>query len=131
MTAPDDSRVRLDKWLWAARFYKTRALAAAAVNGGKVHLRGQRIKASRAVKLDDCYELRRGYEDFEIIVTGISARRGSAAAAASLYRETERSIARRAVEAEKRKLANLQRPRSDSRPDKKQRRQIRRFSGKS
>ena len=128
---PDETRVRLDKWLWAARFYKTRALAATAVNGGKVHLAGQRIKPSRTVKLEDCYELRRGYEVFEIVVTGISDRRGSATAAAALYRETERSLAQRAVEAEKRKLANLQRPRSESRPDKKQRRQIRRFSGKS
>ena len=119
--------VRLDKWLWAARFFKTRALASAAVSGGKVHLNGARVKPSRAVKMDDVFEVRRGYECFKIIVTGLGARRGSAAEAQLLYRETEASVARRRDEAEKRKLALMQRPRSETRPDKKQRRQIRRF----
>jgi ribosome-associated heat shock protein Hsp15 len=118
---------RLDKWLWAARFFKTRALASAAVSGGKVHLGGARVKPSRAVKIDDVFEVRRGYESFEIVVTGLSARRGSAADAQLLYRETDASVARRRDETEKRKLAQMQRPRSESRPDKKQRRQIRRF----
>ena len=119
--------VRLDKWLWAARFFKTRALASAAVSGGKVHLNGARVKPSRAVKMDDVFEVRRGYECFEIIVTCLGARRGSAAEAQLLYRETEASVARRRDEAEKRKLALMQRPRSETRPDKKQRRQIRQF----
>ena len=119
--------VRLDKWLWAARFFKTRALASAAVSGGKVHLNGARVKPSRAVKMDDVFEVRRGYECFEIIVTGLGARRGSAAEAQLLYRETEASVARRRDEEEKRKLALMQRPRSEKRPDKKQRRQIRQF----
>lgn len=127
----DGDKLRLDKWLWAARFFKTRALASDAVNGGKVHLQGNRIKASRPVKIDDCYEIRRGYEVFEVVVTGLSGRRGSATEAQKLYRETEASQARRADEAEKRKLAALSRPRSESRPDKKQRRQIHRFTGKS
>lgn len=129
--ATDSDRVRLDKWLWAARFFKTRALATEAVNGGKVHLQGHRIKPSRAVKLDDCFEIQRGYERFEVVVTGLSERRGSASQAQNLYRETEASQARRADEAEKRKLAALARPRSEGRPDKKQRRQIHRFTGKS
>ncbi len=119
--------VRLDKWLWAARFFKTRALASAAVSGGKVHLGGARVKPSRAVKIDDVYEIRRGYERFEIVVTGLSERRGSASDAQLLYRETEASAARRRDEAEQRKLAQMQRPRSEKRPDKKQRRQIRQF----
>ena len=119
--------VRLDKWLWASRFFKTRALASAAVSGGKVHLNGARVKPSRAVKMDDVFEVRRGYECFEIIVTGLGARRGSAAEAQLLYRETEASVARRRDEEEKRKLALMQRPRSEKRPDKKQRRQIRQF----
>ena len=119
--------VRLDKWLWAARFFKTRALASAAVNGGKVHLTGARVKPSRAVKIDDVFEVRRGYECFEVVVTSLSARRGSASDAQLLYRETEASVARRRDEAEKRKLASMQRPRSEKRPDKKQRRQIRQF----
>jgi ribosome-associated heat shock protein Hsp15 len=127
MSGARETRVRLDKWLWAARFFKTRALATTAVNGGKVHMSGQRVKPSRPVGIDDCYEIRRAYERYEIVVTGLAARRGSAADAALLYRETEASIARRAEEAEKRRLAQMQRPRTDARPDKKQRRQIRRF----
>lgn len=126
-----ENRVRLDKWLWAARFFKTRALASEAVSGGKVHLQGRRIKPSRLVRLDDCFEIRRGYERFEVIVTGLSERRGSAVEAQTLYRETEASAARRAEETEKRRLAALARPRSERRPDKKQRRQIHRFTGKT
>lgn len=122
--------VRLDKWLWAARFFKTRALASAAVSGGKVHLGGGRVKPSRAVKIDDVFEIRRGFERFEIVVTGLGERRGSANDAQLLYRETEASVARRRDEAEQRKLAQMQRPRSESRPDKKQRRQIRQFNQK-
>jgi len=121
------NRVRLDKWLWAARFYKTRQLAGEAVSGGKVHLGGNRIKPSRSVKLDDCYEIQRGFERFEIIVTGLSEQRGSAVVARELYRETEISQRRRSDESEKRKLAALQRPRTSGRPDKKQRRKIHRF----
>jgi len=126
-----DKKVRLDKWLWAARFYKTRALAGEAVTGGKVHLSGQRVKPSRSVKIGDCFEVHRGYERYQVIVTGLSERRGSASAAQTLYRETEASIEKRGSEAEKRKLAMMQRPHSESRPDKKQRRQIRQFNGKS
>jgi len=97
------------------------------VNGGKVHARGQPVKPSRAVKIDDCFEVRRGYEIFEIVVTGINGRRGSASAAQLMYRETESSVVRRQAEAEKRKLAMMQRPQTAGRPDKKQRRQIRQF----
>ena len=122
-----DNKVRLDKWLWASRFFKTRALAAQAVIGGKVHLQGNRIKPSRLVKIDDCFEIHRGLERFEVIVTGLSERRASASVAAGLYRETESSIEKRKIESEKRQLAAMQRPRSDSRPDKKQRRKIRQF----
>lgn len=126
-----ETKVRLDKWLWAARFYKTRAIASEAVTGGKVHLAGRRIKPSRSVKIGDCFEVQRGYECYEVIVTELSERRGSACAARALYRETETSIDKRASEAEKRKLAMMQRPHSESRPDKKQRRQIRQFNRKS
>jgi len=125
-----EENVRLDKWLWAARFFKTRALAAGAVSSGKVHSGGQSMKPSRGVKIDDCLEIRRGYECFEIVVTALSERRGSATMAQLLYRETASSVARRNSEAEKRKLAMMARPQSEGRPDKKQRRQIRRFIDK-
>jgi ribosome-associated heat shock protein Hsp15 len=127
MSDAGEPTVRLDKWLWAARFFRTRALATAAVNGGKVHHSGQRARPSRPVRPGDSYQIQRGHERYEIVVTAISGRRGPASEAALLYRETEDSIARRADEAEKRRLARLQRPQSESRPDKKQRRQIRRF----
>ena len=127
----DQAKVRLDKWLWAARFFKTRVLASEAVSGGKVHLGGHRVKPSRPVKLEDRFEIQRGFERFEVIVTGLSQRRESAAIAASLYRETDASVKLRQIEAEKRELASLQRPWSSRRPDKKQRRMIRRFTGKS
>ena len=127
MSVADASTVRLDKWLWAARFFKTRALAAAAVNGGKVQQAGHRARPSRSVRVGDSYEIQRGFERYEIIVTALALRRGPASEAGLLYRETEDSIERRAAEAEKRRLAQMQRPRSTTRPDKKQRRQIRRF----
>ena len=127
----DGATVRLDKWLWAARFFKTRALATAAVTGGKVHFGGQRAKPGRGVKTGDCYQIRRGFEQFEVIVTALGERRGSAAAAKLLYRETDSSLERRRAEAEKRQLAMLQRPQTQGRPDKKQRRKIRQFIEKS
>ena len=129
MSEIEDS-VRLDTWLWAARFYKTRALASDAVTGGKVHLGGNRVKPSRRVKIDDCFEIQRGFELYEVIVTGISDRRGSASDAQNLYQETETSVEKRNDEAEKRKLAMMQRPRSETRPDKRQRRKIRQFNAK-
>ena len=127
----DDIAVRLDKWLWAARFFKTRALASQAVSGGKVHLQGQRVKPSRTVKTGDCYQILRGQERFEIVVEVISGRRGSAPVAQTLYSETEAGRLRRESDAEKRKLAALQRPATDHRPNKQERRKIRRFTGKS
>lgn len=128
---PDaDSKVRIDKWLWAARFFKTRALASTAVNGGKVHLDGQRIKASRAVMLNDVYEIHRGFERIQVVVDQLSSRRGPASVAQTLYSETEKSIAIREKEAELRKLSRMQHPVLDHRPTKKERRKIRSFTGK-
>lgn len=126
-----ETRTRLDKWLWAARFYKTRAIASSAVSGGKVHLNGQRIKPSRPVKIEDCYEISRGHDRLEIIVVQLSERRGSASVAQTLYRETTDSIQRREHESEQRKLAAMQRPLSDHRPNKQERRKIRYFTGKN
>jgi ribosome-associated heat shock protein Hsp15 len=126
-----ENRTRLDKWLWAARFFKTRAIAAQAVSGGKVHLMGQRVKSSRQVKVDDCYEIHRGQDRLEVVVQALSERRGNAVQARLLYAETEASIVRRAHESEQRKLAAMQRPVSDRKPNKQERRKIRQFSGKT
>ena len=125
-----DDKVRIDKWLWAARFFKTRALSADAVNGGKVHLNGQRIKASRAVKINDVYEIQRGFDRITVVVDSLSDRRGPASVAQTLYTETDDSVSRREKEAEQRKMARLQRPILDHRPTKKERRKLRNFTGK-
>ena len=125
-----DDKVRIDKWLWAARFFKTRALSADAVNGGKVHLNGQRIKASRAVKINDVYEIQHGFDRITVVVDSLSERRGPASVAQTLYTETGDSVSRREKEAEQRKMARLQRPTLDHRPTKKERRKLRNFTGK-
>ena len=126
----EKEKVRIDKWLWAARFYKTRALASEAVNGGKVHLDGQRIKPSRTVKLGDIYEIQRGFEKMTVEVLLLADRRGSATVAQTLYQETQESIRLREMESERRKLARLQIPVMDHRPNKRERRKLRSFSGK-
>ena len=92
---------------------------------------GQRVKPSRPVKHGDCYEISRGHERFEVLVTAISGKRGSATVAQTLYQETEASVLQRQAEAEKRQLAAMQRPSSDHRPNKQERRKIRQFTGKS
>ncbi|MFC0132221.1 RNA-binding protein S4 [Massilia eurypsychrophila] len=96
--------VRIDKWLWAARFFKTRSLATDAVDNGKVRLGGERIKPARAVKIDDVLSIDNGAESWEVAVLGISDKRGAAPVARLLYTETEESVTRRANEAEGRKL---------------------------
>src|SRR5882762_10904533 len=88
---PDDERLRIDKWLWAARFYKTRALAAAAVEGGKAQVNGERVKPAKLLKAGDALIVRNGPYAWEITVLALSERRGPAAEAANLYRESEES----------------------------------------
>lgn len=121
------ARVRLDKWLWCARFFKTRALATAAVAGGKVHVDGVCAKSSHTVHIGERLEISRGHERFEILVCSISSRRGPAKEARRLYEETAVSVATRARHAELRKLANQASPAPAKRPDKKNRRLIHRF----
>ncbi|MBL7004463.1 MAG: RNA-binding protein [Gammaproteobacteria bacterium] len=130
MSQPQEDKIRIDKWLWAARFYKTRAIAHTAVTGGKVHLAGQRIKPSRMVKLGDIYQVKRGFDLFTIEVKQLSGKRGSASIAQLLYEETEESIKLREKEVENRKLAALSKPMHSKKPNKKQRRQIISFTGK-
>lgn len=130
MNAPDEPTVRIDRWLWAARFFKTRALAQAAIRGGQVHLNGVRVKPSREVKAGDRLLITRGLERFEVTALGVSARRGSATMAAGLYREEEASVARRKSERAERALQRKLVTGPERRPDKRSRRRIVRFTRK-
>jgi ribosome-associated heat shock protein Hsp15 len=120
-------RVRVDKWLWAARFFKTRGLASEAVDGGKVHVNGERVKAARALKLGDRLEIRRGPEEMEVVVVALADHRGPASVAQGLYTETEASAARRQQLADQRRILAAATPRPAGRPDKRARRRIIRF----
>lgn len=124
-------RVRLDKWLWAARFFKTRSQAKAAVEGGKVQLGGQRVKVSREVAIGDILQIRQGWDEREVRVTGLSDQRRGAPEARLLYEESPASLARREAEAAARKAAGGMIDRPPGRPDKRQRRQIHRFKDSS
>lgn len=126
-TNADDQKVRLDKWLWAARFYKTRALAKEAIEGGKVHYNGARAKTSKTVEVGALIRVPQGWELLEVEVVALSDQRRGAPEARALYRETEESAVRREREAEARRLTNQAMQHPLKRPDKKQRRDIRRF----
>ena len=123
----DKTDIRLDKWLWAARFYKTRAIAKEMINGGKVHYNGQRAKSSRNAEIGAVLKIRQGYDDKEIVIKKLSQLRQSGAIARELYEETATSLAKRAINAEQRRLNMLNNPIPDQKPDKKQRRQLMRF----
>jgi ribosome-associated heat shock protein Hsp15 len=120
----DTAFVRADVWLWAARMYRTRALAKQAINGGKVELNGSMCKPAKAVHIGDVVRLMRGNERVEVVVQGLSDRRGQAVAAQALYAETPESVAYRANEAAMRKL-HAHAPRPEGRPDKQDRRLLR------
>ncbi len=124
-------RLRLDKWLWAARFFKTRSLAKAAIEGGKVQLAGQRVKVSREIAAGDILQIRQGWDERVVTVKGLSDQRRGAAEAQLLYEETAASLAKREAEAAARKAAGGMIDRPPGRPDKKQRRQIHRFKDSS
>lgn len=123
--------VRVDRWLWAARFFKTRSLAKTAIEGGKVHADGQRIKPAKDIRIGQTLEIRRGDVQFEIEIVLLSEKRGPAAVAQKLYRETEVSIERRESEVSRRRMerAGLRVP--DTRPSKKQRRDLARLKTQS
>ena len=116
--------VRIDKWLWAARFFKTRSMATDAVDGGKVRLNGERIKPARGVKAGDMLEIDNGSTEWEVVVEGLSETRGPASVAQTLYAETERSIAERQKKAEQRKLFREPGEAIKGRPTKRDRRQL-------
>ncbi|MEI2831602.1 RNA-binding S4 domain-containing protein [Pseudomonas mosselii] len=124
----DDDKVRLDKWLWAARFYKTRALAKAAIESGKVHCRGERCKPGKEPRVGDEFLLRTGFDERTVVVKALSVVRGGAPEAQLLYEETAESVKRREQAAEMRKAGALGMT-TDGRPNKKQRRQIHQLHG--
>ncbi|CAK13198.1 RNA-binding S4 domain-containing protein [Pseudomonas entomophila] len=124
----DDDKVRLDKWLWAARFYKTRALAKAAIESGKVHCRGERCKPGKEPRVGDEFVLRTGFDERTVVVKALSVVRRGAPEAQTLYEETPESVKRREQAAEMRK-AGAMGVTTDGRPTKKQRRQIHQLHG--
>jgi len=124
--------VRLDKWLWAARFFKTRSMAREAVSGGKIHLNGNRAKPAKPLNVGDELRIQRGEEELIVTVLGLSARRGPASVAQTLYAEFEENREKREKLAEERRLQYQQRVgrERERRPDKRQRRRLIRFKNK-
>ena len=120
----DALKVRLDKWLWAARFYKTRAIAREMVQGGKVHYNGQRSKASKIVEIGAVIKLAQGVDEKTITVLNILEKRQSAPIAQSMYQESDASIAKREENSIARKNNSFFAPHPDKKPDKKQRREL-------
>ena len=129
MTSNDNQEtvVRLDKWLWAARFFKTRSLASKAVSGGHVHLNGQRVKPSRIVQGGEQLRIKRGTEEYTVNILALSEHRGPAKVAVMLYEETEESQIQREEIREQRRLIKASAVRPEGRPDKHDRRKIRKF----
>jgi ribosome-associated heat shock protein Hsp15 len=117
-------KVRIDKWLWAARFFKTRALARDAIKGGKVQLNGSRVKPGKTVSLEDELVIKKGEDEFQITVLDLGDRRVSASLAQERYEEDPASIARREAAIQQRKLDYHAHADRQRRPDKRQRRQI-------
>lgn len=125
----DTAKIRLDKWLWAARFFKTRSLAAQAVEGGKVKLNQQRIKPAKEVHRDDVLTIQIGDYEWEITVQGLSTQRGSAEQARKLYTESAQSQERRQTQMAQRSLQVEPAAKIHGRPTKRDRRRLGRFTG--
>lgn len=122
----EEEKIRIDKWLWAARFFKTRSLASQAVGGGHVQVNGSRVKPSRTVQIGDTLQIRRGEEEFVLVVQGLSERRGPAVQAQTLYQETEESRQGREAARQLRREGGAALPPA-RRPDKRDRRKIRKL----
>ena len=125
--ADAENKVRLDKWLWAARFYKTRSMASEAIKGGKVHLNNSRVKPSRTVVLGQIVRIRKESIEQTVVIEGLSEKRGPAPIAQQLYSETEESISAREEMSQKRRDFFLSQPAPTKRPSKKDRRKIIQF----
>lgn len=127
---PETAFQRLDKWLWAARFFKTRNSAAAAVAGGKVQVDDERVKPSRRVRPGSRVQIRRGPMLWDVVIVALSRQRRPAKEAVLLFRETEASIERRQAEAARRKQEANRRVRRPGRPTKRDRRELERLKGR-
>jgi ribosome-associated heat shock protein Hsp15 len=127
MTMDAIARVRLDKWLWAARFFKTRSLAKAAIEGGKVQIDGQRAKSSKEIEPGITLTIHQGRDEKTVVVTALSEQRRGATEAALLYAETPESLVKREQQSVARHAARAGIQYPDARPSKKQRRQITKF----
>lgn len=122
--AENTEKVRIDKWLWAARFFKTRSLAAEAVNGGKAHLNGVRVKPARPVAIGDKLTITKGHLEFHVEVLGLSGKRGPASVAQLLYEESEESKSKREETRVLRKALNASHAPPAKKPSKRDRRKI-------
>jgi len=132
MSAEPPARVRLDKWLWAARFFKTRPLAVEAIDGGKVRVNDDRVKRAKQIQVGDRVEIRLGPYLHSVVVQGLSERRGPAPEAAKLYQETPESVRERERVAFQLKAAHvLFVPENNERPTKRDRRRLEDFRKKS
>jgi len=122
--------IRIDKWLWTSRFFKTRSLASDAVKGGKVHLNGQRVKAGRLVKIGDVLSIQKNFDLYVVTITAINKTRRPAKEACLTYEESELSRLKREQEQEIKKLASATRPVPKRKPGKREREQLRNFKNK-
>ena len=127
--AAELTSVRLDKWLWASRFFKTRKDAVEAIRGGKVHLNGASVKPSRNIQINDKLDITRNNEKYQIVVAGLNDKRRPAKEAQLLYEESDESIKARESEREIRRLNNASVTRPDKKPNKKERRQMDKWRG--
>jgi ribosome-associated heat shock protein Hsp15 len=125
------SRHRIDRWLWCARFHRSRSLATAAVSGGKVHVNGERAKAARGIAIGDQLDITLGTDAWTVIVLSLPSRRGPATEARTCYEETTDSVLRRAVARERRQVERRSDTAPAGRPDKRGRRAIRQLQGRS
>lgn len=123
----DKAKIRLDKWLWAARFFKTRSMAKSAIEGGKVHCGGQRVKVAKEIAIGEFVSIRQGFDKREVKVIALSEQRRGAPEAALLYEETEASIVAREERAAERKAGRAGFQPADHKPTKKERRQMSKF----
>jgi ribosome-associated heat shock protein Hsp15 len=120
-------QVRIDKWLWAARFFKTRSLASKAASGGKIFVNGQRTKPSKPVTIGDKLTIHKGHMEWVIVVLGLSGKRGPATVARTLYEETENSVTNREIQKHERSLFYAGQTMPAKKPGKRDRRKIKEF----